>query len=250
MNSFFGVFTINSIRLLSSRMYDGWDRVRDDIAMNAIIIDRDNDETIRQQQKLCNLTKINKRHNLERLECIRMSNSQLRLKFIESNDFIRSCFEKEEIAECKIAKKREMTKCLHQEIEDLEEKIDSLERFHKKFTNSINGLKSFEDVLEKLVLNMKVFKSKEDFVDRCDALCMTFHSEVLSMFLNLFVCYLTIVLAQTTISENNKSNLKSVEGMKFEMDKLSNHVALIKAGLENELNALQVIKFTHIEEID
>lgn len=42
------------------------------------------------------------------------------------------------------------------------------------------------------------------------------------------------------VSENNESNLQSIEEMKFEMVRLSNDAALIIAGLENELNALQV----------
>lgn len=159
-----------------------WDRARNSIAMNAIINNRDNEETIRQQQKLREVTKINKSHNQERVECILVSNSKLRLKFIESNDFIRACSEKEEIAKRKIAEEMKIKKCLHQEIEYLEKKIENLERFYETFTNSINGLKSFEEVLDKAVEKMELFKSKEDFFDRCDALCMSFHTVVLRYF--------------------------------------------------------------------
>lgn len=168
-------------------MSDEWDRARNSISMNAIINNRDNDETIRQQQKLREATKIKEKRNQERVECIRKSNSQLRLKFIETNDFIRACSEKEEISMRKIEEEIELKKWLHQEIVELEKKTENLEKFHAKFTNSIHGLKSFEEVLDEVVEKMKLFKSKEDFIDRCDALCMSFHTVAFGIFFNAFV---------------------------------------------------------------
>lgn len=165
-------------------MNNEWDRARDSIAMNAITNERDNDETIQQQQKSCEATKINGKRNQERVECIQKSQTELRLKFIESNDFMRACSEKEEIAKRKIAEENELKNCLHQEIEVLEKKIENLQRFHGKFANSINGLKSFDEVLNEVVEKMDLFKSKEDFIDRCDALCTSFHTVVFGICLN------------------------------------------------------------------
>lgn len=165
-------------------------RHRNSIAMDAIMNYKDNDETIRQQQKLRKAIKINGKLNQERIECIRKSNSQLRLKFIETNDFIRACSEKEEIAKRNIADKNERKKCLNQQIEDLEKKIENLERFYEKFTNSINGLKSFERALDEVVVKMELCreKTKEDFIDRCDSLCMSFIPYSSLLLFNL-LCY-------------------------------------------------------------
>lgn len=164
-----------------------WDRARNSIAINAIINNRGNDETIRQQKIVCEATKINGKRNQERVEFIRKSNSQLRLEFIKNIDFIRACSEKEEIAKRNIEEGIELKTSLHQEIEELEEKTANLEIFHEKFTNSIHGLKSFEEALDEVVEKMKLFKSKEDFIDRCDALCMSLLTVAFDIFLKAFV---------------------------------------------------------------
>lgn len=140
--------------------------------MNAIVNERENANTIRRQEELREETKINGKRNKIRIDDIRKRQAEIRMKFIESNDFIRQCNGKEAIASENIAYELEMKNKLKQEIDDLEMKIENLNEFHEKFKLSIDELKPYENVLDEVVERMELFDSKHDFLDRFDALCM------------------------------------------------------------------------------
>lgn len=147
-----------------------WDIAHDSIAMNAITHDRDNADVIQRQKDLREETKINGKRNQKRIEKIRKMQADLRLKFIESNDFMRQCSEKETKAIEKINEETDTQRVLQQEIDELEMKIENLKKFHEKFRAAIEELKPYEEVLDQVVENMELFQTKDDFLDRCDTL--------------------------------------------------------------------------------
>lgn len=153
-------------------MHTELDIARDSIAMNAILNERDNADIAQQQENLRNEMKIKGKQNKERIDNIRKEQSELRTKFIDLNDFIRDCKAKETLAHEKILHETAIKDALEQDIIDLEGKIGNLEMFHDKFKISIDDLMSYENVLNEVVQKMELFKSKDDFLDRCDALCM------------------------------------------------------------------------------
>lgn len=61
---------------------------------------------------------------------------------------------------------------MQKEIKEYEEKTNELTEFLEgKLLPAIEKGKIYEDVLQQVVDKMDIFKSKEDFLDRIEALC-------------------------------------------------------------------------------
>lgn len=212
---------------------------RDSIAMNAIIHERNNVETIKQQLKMREQAKIDGKINAKRIEEIRKIQENLREKFIESNEFIRECSEKELGAQKKIDIEHQLQIKLQTEIDELKGSIENLNKFHDEFKAAIIELRPYEDVLEQVVDEMELFTSKRDLLDRCDAICMCsrhFFTKSHSIF--FFSGFL--VLAHGEATQNDKKYLELIKKMQANMVKMSNEAMLIIAGLDNQLSAIQV----------
>lgn len=160
----------------------------DNIAMKTILHNRNNAEILEQQEKMREEAKVNAKRNKKRIKEVRKMQEDLRLKFIESNNFICECEEKEAEISKKIAAEEEIGNKLQKDIDDMEERIKDLTDFHENtFKPAIERNSVYEDVLEKVVNESDLFKSKEDFLDRCDSLCEcnTFQISIENIFLQL-----------------------------------------------------------------
>lgn len=144
--------------------------------------DRDNAEVVEQQEKMREEA-IKKSHkNKKRIEKTRQLQKELREKFIAVNDFINDCEQKEKVLDKKIAAEQEIHDKMQKEVDEYEEKIKKMTEHHEKTLKpDIEKGKVYEDVLQQVVDKMTIFKNKEDFLDRCEALCE------LSYFLNWII---------------------------------------------------------------
>lgn len=145
----------------------------DAVTMSKVVNERESEEVIQQQEKMREQAKVNGKRNDKRIDDLRKMQADLREKFIESNNFARECHEKEYSLDKQIEAERKIQEKLEAEIKDYEERTKNLEDFHEnKFKPAIEEMKVYEDVLQEVVDQMDLFKSKEDFLDRCEAICM------------------------------------------------------------------------------
>lgn len=144
---------------------------RDDIAMNAISHERNNAEVYRMQYEMREQAKAAAKQNVQRAQELHDLQLKLRDKFIETNELVRKCEEKERNAERCIAVEREKNKQLNDDIDQISAELKTLTDFQSKFENAIDDLKPYENILDEVVAKSKLFKSKKDVLDRCDALC-------------------------------------------------------------------------------
>lgn len=144
--------------------------------MRKVINDRNCDEVVKRQEKMCEQTKIKGKQNLKRIEEVRKTQADIRQIFIETNNFINDCEAKCTVIDKKIDDELNAQEKLQKEIDDMEERIRKLTKFHdEEFQPAIKEMSVYEDILQEVVDEMDIFKSKEDFLDRCNAL-RKFHS--------------------------------------------------------------------------
>lgn len=87
------------------------------------------------------------------------------------NNFINECDRKTAIMEKKIAIEEAANRKLDEDIEKLEERLAQMKEYQEKdLLPSVAELQVYEDVVQKMVDESDLFKSKEDFMDRCNAL--------------------------------------------------------------------------------
>ncbi|XP_031626714.1 structural maintenance of chromosomes protein 1A [Contarinia nasturtii] len=190
----------------------------DNIIMSKVLSDRKNAEVIEQQERMREEVKDKGRRNKKRLKEIRKMQKELRQKFIETNDFINECEHKEAEADKKIAAEVKLQNKLKNDIDDYEERIRKLTEYHEdELKPAIKELSVYENVLQEVVDDMDLFDSKEDFLDRVEAL----------------------LLAQDEVSENDSVCLEKIEKMQGDIVKTSNEATLMIAGLENRLIELE-----------
>lgn len=73
--------------------------------------------------------------------------------------------------EKQIAAEQSTGRQMDKNIEEVEKKLAHLKEYQEKdLKPSIEELSAFEDVIQKMVDESDLFKSKEDFIDRCNAL--------------------------------------------------------------------------------
>lgn len=140
--------------------------------MKQVLADRKNAEVVLQQEKMREQAKVSGKRNEKRIEALREMQEDLRKKFIDANNFITECEAKEKILNDKIAIEEEIEKKLDAEIKDYEERIAKLSDFHEnQFKPAIKEMSIYDDVLQEVVDQMDLFESKEDFLDRVEAIC-------------------------------------------------------------------------------
>lgn len=140
--------------------------------MSRVLNDRQNAEVIQQQIEMREQAKVNGKQNEKRIEDLRKIQEDLKEKFIESNNFVRECEEKEAAHDKKIAIELEIQEKLDRDIKGYEIRTKSLEEFHENiFKPAIKEMSVYEDVLQEVVDQMDLFKDKDDFLDRCEAIC-------------------------------------------------------------------------------
>lgn len=141
--------------------------------MHEIENDRRNVRLLHAQEKLRVETKKAGKRGKKRIEAVRQTQNETRQKFIESSDFIRDCNAKTKQAKRQIDDESHVQQELEHEISVLEAKIKRITEFHERFQSAITDMQPYERMLDDVVSCMDLFESKEDLLNRCDALCMS-----------------------------------------------------------------------------
>lgn len=140
--------------------------------MAMVINKREIAEAVQEHDRMCEEAKIAAKDDEKSLKQLRTMQADLRMKFIETNNFINDCRAKCKVLEGKIAAETETEQKLQKEFDDMEEKMQSLTEFHEKeLKPSVEELSVYEKVLDEIVNDMDIFESRQDFFDRIDALC-------------------------------------------------------------------------------
>lgn len=161
--------SINDLCVWPSKKFER-DVARESIATNAIADERNNAEVYRMQYEMCEESKAAAKQNLHRSDEIKTLQLKLRDKFVETNELIRKCEEKERTAERCVAGEMKKHKQLNQDIEQISAELNVLKEFRTKFEKAIDDLSSYEEVLDQVVSESNLFRSKQDVLNRCDAL--------------------------------------------------------------------------------
>lgn len=95
----------------------------------------------------------------------------LRQRFIDMNNFICDCEKKKAIIEKKIAIEEAADRQMDKDIKEVEDELARLKKYDEnELIPNIAKLSVYEDLIQKMVDESDLFKSQEDFMDRCDAL--------------------------------------------------------------------------------
>lgn len=138
--------------------------------MHEIENERRNGRLLHAQQKLRDEAKSAAKRGKKRIEMVQQTQNEMRQKFIESSDFIRECNAKAAQAGQQIDNETRIQHKLEKEIDEFEGKISRLMEFHGRFRSTITDMQPYEEVLDEVVNRMDLFKTKEDLLNRCDAL--------------------------------------------------------------------------------
>lgn len=125
----------------------------------------------------------------------------LRQKFIDMNSFICECERKRAIIEKKIAVEEAADRKMDKDIKELEEQLARMEEYQENdLLPTIEKLTVYEDMIQKMVDESDLFKSKEDFIDRCNAL-RKYQSIVYILLtpVNVFITFFTLHFSFGTI---------------------------------------------------
>lgn len=148
-----------------------WDIASDNILMKKIIEERNNAPIHAEQEKMREEAKMDAKKSKKRIDNIRKTQEELRQKFIKTNNFISECEKKKSVLEKKIAVEKAANLKLDKDIEELQEKLKRLNEYEEnELKPTIAKLQVYEDAVQKMVDESDLFKSKEDFIDRCNAL--------------------------------------------------------------------------------
>lgn len=164
------------------------------------------------------------------------------------NTFICECERKRAILEKKIAIEEAADRKMDKDIKELEERLARMKAYQEnELLPKIAELTVYEDKVQQMVNESDLFQSKEDFIDRCNALrkYQPIISDVCIFFNFNFHCQSTFshfisVLAQSEVQENDEANLKKLEELRAEIVKTSNEASLVYADMENALTELEV----------
>lgn len=154
--------------------------------------------------------------------------------------------------EKEIAAEQAADRQMDKDIKELEEKLAHLKEYQEKDLEPSNAeLSAYEEVIQKMVDESDLFKSKEDFIDRCNALrkyqtsnfhlfCLQSLAFLFSHQFDTFSRSFTQVLAQAEVKESDEANLKELEESRAKIVKMSNEFSLKYADMENQLADLEV----------
>lgn len=148
-----------------------WDIAADNMTLKSIQQGRNHEKLLQQQEQMRNDAKIKSKTNKKRIEEVRTMQQELRQKFIDINNFICECERKESIVTKKIAREEAKYDKLQHELNDIKQQYDEkVDYYENVLKPEIEELKVFDDVLQEIVDDSDLFTSKDDFLDRCEAL--------------------------------------------------------------------------------
>lgn len=147
-----------------------WDVPREGLQHEAIENEREFVEMSTQQEVFQKKAAIQKKINEKRIDDMNETQSNLRERFIQVNEFMRECIEKTVRAENQIEGELAQQEKLKQEIEVIERDLSELSAFEEKFKEIIKEFQPYEDVFNEVIRASDTFQSFEDLMSRCDAL--------------------------------------------------------------------------------
>ena len=127
-------------------------------------------ELSNQQRIIQNKADLQKKVNEKRVNEMQSTQTKLREKFIQVNDFMKDCVDKTTRAETQIASELEQQEILTTEIEEIEKDLNDLSEFEEKFKDVIKEFQPYEDVFQEIIKTSDTFQSFDDLMGRCDAL--------------------------------------------------------------------------------
>ena len=136
-----------------------------------------------QQQIIQKKADIQKKVNEKRVNEMHKTQTKLREKFIQVNDFMKDCVDKTSRAETQISSELEQQEVLTREIEEIEKDLNALSEFEKKFKDVIKEFQPYEDVFQEIIETSDTFESFDDLMGRCDALSEFFVIQLLIIIL-------------------------------------------------------------------
>lgn len=155
--------------------------------MKKIIEERRNAPIHAKQEKMREEAKEDAKKNKKRINDIRKMQEDLRQKFIDTNNFICECERKKAVLEKKIAAEEAANTKLDNDMKELQEELKRMNDYEENVLKpDIEKLTVYEEEVQKMVDESDLFKSKEDFIDRFDAL-RKFHLRFLFISLKLFL---------------------------------------------------------------
>lgn len=174
--------------------------------MHEIENERRNGRLLHAQQKLRDEAKIAGKRGKKRIEMVQKTQNEMRQKFIESSDFIRECNAKATQAAQQIDNETRIQNKLERETDEYEANIGRLTEFHGRFGSAIVDIQPYEQVLDDVVSRMDLFKTKEDLLNRCDALRTPIFiqiSFILSLIEKIKLCNSTFVVYSACAKRSN-----------------------------------------------
>lgn len=218
--------------------------------MKKLIQDRNNAPIHASQERMRDEAKVDAKKNAKSIENVRKMQENLREKFIEMNNFICECERKKAAIQKKIAIEQATDRKLDKQLKELEQKAKRMDEYEEnELKPAVEKLTAYEEMVQKTVDESNMFETKEEFIDSCKALSkhfQTIYSHIFciaidSISIATFTFFIVIsALAQSEVKANGEANLKELEQLRADIVKTSNEASLQFAGLENQLDELEV----------
>lgn len=122
-----------------------------------------------QQELFQKKASITRKINEKRIDDMNETQSKLRERFIQVNEFMKECVEKTLRADHQISSELKQQDSLKREIEKIEFDLSELSTFEERFKGIIKEFQPYEDVFNE-VIETSDFESFEDLMSRSDAL--------------------------------------------------------------------------------
>jgi len=148
-----------------------WDVPREGLQHEAIEKEHEFVEMCTQQEAFKKKAAIQRKVNEKRIDDMHQTQTKLREKFIQVNEFMKECLAKATRAENQIAVELEQQESLQKETTEIEKDLNELSGFAGKFENIIKELQPYEDVFNVVIDDPAVkFSNFDELTSQCDAL--------------------------------------------------------------------------------
>lgn len=142
---------------------------REGLQHETIQNERDFVEMLTQQEAFQKKANIQRKINEKRIDDMNDTQTKLRVRFIQVNEFMKECAEKTLRADHQISNELKQQDELKREIAEIERDLSELSSFEEKFKEIIKEFQPYEDVFNE-VIDASDFESFDDLMSRSDAL--------------------------------------------------------------------------------
>lgn len=147
-----------------------WDVPREGLQHETIQNEREFVEMSSQQEMFQKKAAIQKKINEKRVNDMNATQSKLREKFVQVNEFMKECLEKTVRAEKQIKTELTEQEILRKEIRKVEQDLNELSTFEAKFKEIIKEFQPYEDVFNEVIATSDSFETFDDLMSKSDAL--------------------------------------------------------------------------------